>query len=275
MVRHHPQYVASLKQEREKVQREVAQLKEKLKSKEELALKEKQESEKQIGLARPEIVQLQAQLKSKVEFTQKQKQEGEKQKEVLLQQVKERDQEIASIQLTFGLQHQTVLALKKEVEVKSIQVQDRDKQILKQSQESQKQMGLAQREIAQLKGKLKSKEELALKEKQESEKQMEKLQQQLKEKDQRITTVQTAYGTQHQALLVMTSKLHESEGALALRKELEEKVQDREEQIQACEMEVKKLLQQSQKKDIKISELEAWKKNIKDKITSLASAAER
>ena len=78
---------------------------------------------------------------------------------------------------------------------------------------------------------------------------------------------------QHQALLVMTSKLHESEGALALRKE--EKVQDKEKQIQACEVEVKNLLQQSQKKDIKISELEAWKKTIKDKITSLASAAEQ
>ena len=246
--------------------REVAQLKEKLKSKEELALKDTQESGKQMRLARREIVQLQAELKSKVEFTQKQKQENEKQKEVLLQQVKERDQEIASIRLTFGLQRQTLLALKKEVEVKSIQVQDRNKQILKQSQESQKQMGLAQREIAQLKGKLKSKEELALKQKQESEKQMEKLQQQLREKDLRITTVQTAYGTQHQALLVMTSKLqNESEGAQALRKELEEKLQDRDKQIQACEMEVKKILQQSQKKDIKISELEAWKKNTKTK----------
>ena len=165
--------------------------------------------------------------------------------------------------------------MKKEVEVKSTQVQDRNKQILKQSQESEKQVGLAQREIVQLKGELKSREELALKERQESEKQMEKLQQQLKEKDQKITTVQTAYGMQHQALLVMTSKLHESEGALALRKELEEKVQDKEKQIQACEMEVKNLLQQSQKKDIKISELEAWKKTIKDKITSLASAAEQ
>ena len=37
-------------------------------------------------------------------------------------------------------------------------------------------------------------------------------------------------------------------------------------------MEVKKLLQQSLKK---ISELEAWKKTIKDKISSLASAAEQ
>ena len=72
----------------------------------------------------------------------------------------------------------------------------------------------------------------------------------------------------------MTSKLqNESEGAQALRKELEEKVQDREEQIQACEMEVEKHLQESQKKDIRISELEAWKKTIKDKATSLASAA--
>ena len=307
-VRYHPQYAASLKQEKENVQQEVAQLKERLKSREEIVLKEKQESQKQMVIAKREIVQLkeklkskeelalkwtqesdkqmrlvqqkvaqlQAELKSKAEFTQKQKQESEKQKEVLLQQVKEKDQEIASIRLTFGLEHQTVVALKKEVEVKSIQIQDRDKQILKQSQESQKQMGSAQREIAQLKGELKSKEELALKERQESEKQMEKLQQQLKEKEQMITTIQTAYGTQHQALLVMTSKLqNESEGAQALRKELEEKVQDREEQIQACEMEVKKLLQESQKKDIKISELEAWKKTIKNKIASLASAAEQ
>ena len=255
---------------------EIVQLKEKLKSKEELALKWTQESDKQMRLVQQKIAQLQAELKSKAEFTQKQKQESEKQKEVLLQQVKEKDQEIASIRLTFGLEHQTVVALKKEVEVKSIQIQDRDKQILKQSQESQKQMGSAKREIAQMKGELKSKEELALKERQESEKQMEKLQQQLKEKEQMITTVQTAYGTQHQALLVMTSKLqNESEGAQALRKELEEKVQDREEQIQACEMEVKKLLQESQKKDIKISELEAWKKTIKNKIASLASAAEQ
>ena len=274
-VRYHPQYVASLKQEREIVQQEVAQLKERLKSREEIARKENQESQKQMKIAKQEILQLQAELKSKAEFTQKQKQESEKQKEVLLQQVKEKDQEIASIRLTFGLEHQTVVALKKDVEVKSIQIQDRDKQILKHSQESQKQMGSAQREIAQLKGELKSKEELALKERQESEKQIEKLQQQLKEKEQMITTVQAAYGTQHQALLVMTSKLqNESEGAQALRKELEQKVQDREEQIQACEMEVKKLLQESQKKDIKISELEAWKKTIKDKITSLVSAAE-
>ena len=273
-VRYHPQYVASLKQEREIVQQEVAQLKERLKSREEIARKENQESQKQMKIAKQEILQLQAELKSKAEFTQKQKQESEKQKEVLLQQVKEKDQEIASIRLTFGLEHQTVVALKKDVEVKSIQIQDRDKQILKQSQESQKQMGSAQREIAQLKGELKSKEELALKERQESEKQIEKLQQQLKEKEQMITTVQAAYGTQHQALLVMTSKLqNESEGAQALRKELEQKFQDREEQIQACDMEAKKLLQESQKKDIKISELEAWKKTIKDKATSLASAA--
>ena len=363
-------------------QQEIAQLKEKLKSKDELALKQTQASKEQIGLAQRDIAQLRVELRSKEEFIQKQKQESEKQKEIVQQQLKERDQEIASIRLAFGTQHQTALALKKEVEVKSIQVQDREKQILKQSQESQKQMGVAKREIAQLKEKLKSKEELALKEKQdvaqlkeklksreelvlkqtqarekqmglaqqeiaqlkeklkskeelalkqtqarekqmglaqqeiaqlkeklkskeelalkekqeiaqlkeklkskedlalkekqESEKQMTQLQQQLRDKDKMITTVQAAYGTQHQALLVMTSKLQsESEGAQALRKELEEKVEDRDKQVQACEMEVKKLLQQSQKKDIKISELEAWKKNTKDKLLAIASAAEQ
>ena len=321
-VRYYSQYVTSLKQERQKVQQEVAQLKEKLKSKEKLAPKEKQESHKQMGIAQREIVQLRAELKSKEEFTQKQKLESEKRNEILQHQLKMRDEEIASIRLTFGKQHQKVLALKKEVDVKSIQLQDRDKQILKQSQESQKQMGvakweiarlkeklksreelvlnenqkqmgMAQREIAQLKSKeelalkekqeiaqlkekLKSREELALKEKQESDKQMKQLQQQLREKDQKIATVQAAYGTQHQALLVMTSKLQsESEGAQALRKELEEKVEDRDKQVQACEMEVKKLLQQSQKKDVKISELEAWKKTIQDKLLSLASPAEQ
>ena len=277
-------------------QQEIAQLKEKLKSKEEVALKQTQAREKQMGLAQQEIAQLQAELKLKEEFTQKQKQESEKQNKILQQQLKGRDQEIASIGLTFGKQNQTVLALKKEVEVKSIQVQDRDKQILKQSQESQKQMGIAKREIAQLKEelkskedlalkekqeiaqlkeKLKSREELALKERQESEKQMTQLQQQLRDKDKMITTVQAAYGTQHQALLVMTRKLqNESEGAVALRKELEKKVEDRDKQVQACEMEVKKVLQQSQKKDIKIAELEEWKKNTKDKLLAIASPAE-
>ena len=91
-VKYHSQYVASLKQEREKVQQEIAQLKEKPKLKEEFALKEKQENETQMGLVQQKIAQLQAELKSKEEFTQKQKQESEKQKEVLLQQLKERDQ---------------------------------------------------------------------------------------------------------------------------------------------------------------------------------------
>ena len=162
----------------------------------------------------------------------------------------------------------------------------------------------AQREIGQLTKKLKSKEESVLKQKQESEElhhqlkdkdqkiadaeiqhqalklvleseservqdlekelsskeefiqeQIQKLQQQLEEKERDITSVQRLYGQQHQALQ-------------ALRKELDEKVREKDEQIQACEMEVKKLLQQS-------SELEAWKKTIKDKISSLASAAEQ
>ena len=121
---------------------------------------------------------------------------------------------------------------------------------------------MAQQEIAQVKKKLKSKEEFILIQKHESQEQMKKLQQQLKEKEQEITSVQALYGKQHQVLQ-------------ALRKELDEKVQENNKQIQACEMEVKKLLQQSQKKDIKISELEAWKKTIKDKISSLASAAEQ
>ena len=214
-VRYHSQYVASLKQEREKVQQEIVQLKEKLKSKEEFALKENQESRKQLGTAKWEIAQLKEKLKSNKELA------------------------------------------------------------LKEIQESQKQVGIAKREIAQLKEKLKSKKELVLKQKQESQEQMKQLQQQLREKDQKITIVPTAYGTQHQALLVMTSKLqNESERALALRKELEEKLQERDKQIQACEMEIKTLLQQSQKKDIKISELEAWKKTTKDKLLSLASVAE-
>ena len=121
---------------------------------------------------------------------------------------------------------------------------------------------MAQQEIAQVKEKLKSKEEFILIQKHESQEQMKRLQQQLKEKEQEITSVQALYGKQHQVLQ-------------ALRKELDEKVQEKNKQIQACEMEVKKLLQQSQKKDIKISELEAWKKTIKDKISSLAFAAEQ
>ena len=147
-VRYHSQYVASLKQEREKVQQEIVQLKEKLKSKEEFALKENQESRKQLGTAKWEIAQLKEKLKSNKELA------------------------------------------------------------LKEIQESQKQVGIAKRKIAQLKEKL------------------------------------------------------------------EEKLQERDKQIQACEMEIKTLLQQSQKKDMKISELEAWKKTTKDKLLSLASVAE-
>jgi len=120
---------------------------------------------------------------------------------------------------------------------------------------------MAQREIAQLEEKLKSKEEFILIQKHDSQEQMTKLQQQVKEKEQEITSVQVLYGKQHQALQ-------------ALRKELDDKVLDKDEQIQACEIELKKLLQQCKEKDVKISELEAWKKSIKEKIRSLASAAE-
>ena len=242
-VRYHSQYVASLKQERQKVQQEIVQLKEKLKSKEEFALKENQEGRKQLGTAKWEIAQLKEKLKSNKELALKENQESRKQLETAKWEIAQLKEKLKS---------------NKELALKEIQ-------------ESQKQVGIAKREIAQLKEKLKSKKELVFKQKQESQEQMKQLQQQLRDKDQKITIVPTTYGTQ----LVMTSKLqNESERALALRKDLEGKLQERDKQIQACEMEVKILLQQSQKKDIKISELEAWKKTTKDKLLSLASVAE-
>ena len=172
-------------------------------------------------------------------------------------------QEIAQLKEKLKLKEDLALKEKQEIAQLKEKLKLKEDLALKEKQE-----------IAQLKEKLKSKEELALKEKQEGEKQMTQLQQQLRDKDKMITTVQAAYGTQHQALLVMTRKLqNESEGAVALRKELEEKVEDRDKQVQACEMEVKKLLQQSQNKDIKIAELEEWKKNTKDKLLAIASPA--
>ena len=101
---------------------------------------------------------------------------------------------------------------------------------------------MTQREIVQLKSEY-------LIQKQENQ----ELHKQLKDKDQKIRDAEQEL----QQFLENESK----------------KVKDKDEQIQACEMEVKQLLQQIQNKDNKISELEAWKKTIKDKITSLASAA--
>ena len=148
-------------------------------------------------------------------------------------------------------------------------LKSKEEQILQQSQEKEKQLGMAQQEIVQLKEKLKSEEESVLKQKQESQ----ELRQQLKDKDQKIADAEI----QHQALqLVLES---ESERVRDLKKELEEtdtklkneskKVQDKDKQIRASKMEVKKLEQQCKEKDVKISEL----KNTMDKIASLASAA--
>ena len=61
--------------------------------------------------------------------------------------------------------------------------------------------------------------------------------------------------------------------------QVKEKLKSKEEfiliQKHNSQEEIKKLQQQCKEKDVKISEFEAWKKNIKDKITSLASAAEQ
>ena len=82
---------------------------------------------------------------------------------------------------------------------------------------------MAQREIAQLKERLKSKEEFIVIQKHDSQEQMKQLHQQVKEKEQ---------------------------------------------EIQSGEIELKKLLQQCKVRDVKISELEAWKKSIKEKIAA-------
>ena len=198
VIRYHPQYEDSLRQEREKVQQEVAQLKEKLKSED---LKRKQESQE------------------------------------LHQQLKDKDQKIRDAEL----QHQ---ALKLVLESESERVRNLKKE-LEETDTKRETM------IAHLEEKLRSIEKCNLVQKHYSQEQMKKLQQQLKGKEREITSVQILYGKQHQELL-------------ALKKELEEKVQEKNEQIRACE-----------KKDQKISDLEAWKKNIKDKISSLASAAEQ
>ena len=222
-----------MKQEREAAQREIAQLTEKLRSKEEFILIQKHDSQESEKKLQQEIAQLKEKLKSEEESVLKQKQESEK----LYQQLKDKDKNNADAEI----QHQALnLVLESE--------SDRVRDLKKELEEMDTNWATI---IAQLKDKIKSKEEFILIQKHESQEQMKKLQQQQKEKEQEITSV---YGRQ---------------ALQALRKELEEKVQEKDEQIQACEMEVKKLLQQSQKKDIKISEMEAWEKTIKDKISSL------
>ena len=60
--------------------------------------------------------------------------------------------------------------------------------------------------------------------------------------------------------------------------QLKEKLKSKEEfiliQKHDSQEQMKKLQQEVKEKDVKISELEAWKKSIKEKIRSLASAAE-
>ena len=130
---------------------------------------------------------------------------------------------------------------------------------------------MAQRKIAQLTKKLKSKEESVLKQKQESE----ELHHQLKEKEQKIADAEI----QHQALQrVLENK---SESVRELKKNLDKtetmlkneskKVQDTDRQIRASKMEAKKLVQQCKEKDVKISELNSTM----DKIASLATAAKQ
>ena len=144
------------------------------------------------------------------------------------------------------LAQEEIAQLLKELKSKGEQIQ--------QNQESQKQLEIAQQEIVQLKEKLKSEEEFVLKLEQES-------QEQLKDKDQKIRDAEL----QQQTLQLVLE--NESERVRGLKNELEEtkaklqneseKVQDGNKQIQAREMDVKKLLQQNQKKDVKISELKS------------------
>ena len=160
-------------------------------------------------------------------------------------------QEIAQLTKKLKSEEESVLKQKQESEELHQQLKEKEQKIADAEIQHQALKLVLESEserVQDLKKELSSKEEFI-------QEQIQKLQQQLEKKEREITSVQRLYGQQHQALQ-------------ALRKELDEKVQEKDEQIQACEMEVKKLLQQS-------SELEAWKKTIKDKISSLASAAEQ
>ena len=143
---------------------------------------------------------------------------------------------------------------------------------------------MAQREIAHLKEKLKSKEKQILQQSQEKDKQLkeklnsqqlrhkeesQELRKQLKDKDKKIKDVE------HDLQLVLENEsereqdLKELEETKTKLKNTSTKVQDRDKQIQACKKDIKKLQQQCKEKDVKISEL----KSTMDKIASLASAA--
>ena len=179
-VRYHPQYEDSLKQEREMAQRKIAQLTEKLRSKEEFILIQKhenQESEKQLGVAQEEITQLKEKLNSK-DLEQKQKSQE------LHQQLKDKDKKIADAEI----QHQS---LKLVLENESERVRDLKKEL----EEMETNRATI---IAQLEERLKSKEEFILIMNHDSQEEIKTLQQQLKEKEREITSIQVLYGKQHQ-----------------------------------------------------------------------------
>ena len=139
-------------------------------------------------------------------------------------------------------------------------LKSKEKQILQQ--EKEKQLGIAQQTIEHLKEKLNSQQ---LKHKEESQ----ELHKQLKDKDKKIKDVE------HDLQLVLENEsereqdLKELEETKMKLKNTSKKVQDRDKQIQACKKDIKKLQQQCKEKDVKILEL----KSTMDKIASLASAA--
>ena len=94
-VRYHPQYEDSLKQEREMAQREISQLKEKLKSKEKQILQ--QEKEKQLGIAQQTMLR---NTSKKVQDRDKQIQACKKDIKKLQQQCKEKDVKILELKST-------------------------------------------------------------------------------------------------------------------------------------------------------------------------------
>ena len=125
---------------------------------------------------------------------------------------------------------------------------------------------MAQREIAQLKEKLKSKEEFILIQKHDSQEQIKNLQQQiLKEREmaqREIAQLKERLKSKEEFILIQK---HDSQEQM---KQLHQQVKEKEQEIQSGEIELNKLLQQCKVRDVKISELEAWKKSIKEKIAA-------
>ena len=131
-VRNHPQYIESLKQEREMAQHEIVQLKEKLKSKEKQILQQSQEKDKQLGIAQQKIENLKEKLNSE---QLKHKEESQE----LHKQLKDKDKKIKDVehdlQLVLENESEREQDLKELEEIKtklkntSKKVQDRDKQI--------------------------------------------------------------------------------------------------------------------------------------------------